>query len=89
VRWVVEEILVSNRTICKIDGRIFGSFQPDDLRKMYHFPEPKKRYNKAFLEKFAKENEAESAPIMQWRQNPEKHKHESSGKYSVESLSSP
>lgn len=26
VRWVVEEITVSNRTFCTIDGRIFGSF---------------------------------------------------------------
>lgn len=57
VRWVEEEIPVSNRTFCTIDGRIFGSFQPNDLRKMYHMPEPEKRYNKAFLEKFANENE--------------------------------
>lgn len=67
VRWVVEEIPVSNRTFFIVDGRIFGSFQPDDLRKMYHFPEPKNKYNKAFLEKFAEENETESAPIKQWR----------------------
>lgn len=57
VRWVVEQILVSNRTFCTVDRRIFGSFQPDDLRKMYHFPEPKKKYNKAFLEKLVEENE--------------------------------
>ena len=61
--WVVEEIPVSNRTFCTADGRIFGSFQPDDLRKMYHLPEPKKRYNKALLEKFANENEIESARL--------------------------
>ena len=56
---------------------------------MYHLPEPEKIYNKAFLEKFANENEAESAPIRDWRQTPAKHKHESSGKYSVDSLASP
>ena len=50
-----------NRTFCTVDGRIFGSFQPDDLRKMYHLAEPKKKYNKAFLEKFAEENETELA----------------------------
>ena len=80
VRWVVEEIPVSNRMFCTVDGRMFGSFQPNDLRKMYHLPNPEKKYNKAFLEKFADENEIESTPIKQWRQNPAKHKHESSGK---------
>ena len=88
VIWVVEEIPVSNRTFCTVDGRVFGSFQPDDLRKMYHLPEPEKKCNKAFLEKFAAENETESAPIKQWRQNPTKQKHESSGKCFVDSLSS-
>jgi len=54
---VVEEIPVSNRTFFTVDGSIFGSFQLDDLRKMYHLLEPEKQYNKAFLEKFANENE--------------------------------
>jgi len=56
---------------------------------MYHLPQPKKRYNKTFLEAFAKENDSELAPIKQWRHFPEKHKHESLGKYSVDSLASP
>lgn len=86
---MVEQILVSNRTFCTVDGRIFGSFQPDDLRKMYHLAKPKKKYNKAFLEKFATENEIELALIRKWRQSPAKNKHESSSKYSVDSLSSP
>lgn len=63
MRWVVENILVTNRTFCTTDGTIFSSFQPDDIRKMYHLLEPKKRYNKAFLEAFAKENKSESAPL--------------------------
>ena len=56
---------------------------------MYHLPEPEKIYNKDFVEKFAAENEVPSEPIRDWRQNPAKHKHESSGKYSVDSLASP
>jgi hypothetical protein len=75
-----------DRTFSTRDGRIFGSFKADDLRQMYHLPEPEKKYNKAFLEKFRNENEVESEPIRDWRQNPAKHKHESSGKYSVDSL---
>ena len=89
VRWVIEEIPITNRTFCTMDGRVFGSFQPDDLRQMYHLPALEKKYNKAFLEKFRNENDIESEPITDWRQNPTKHKHESSGKYSVDSLCSP
>lgn len=89
VRWAIEEIPITNRTFSTRDGRIFGSFQYDDLRQMYHFPVPEKKYNTTFLEKFRDENETESEPIREWRQNPAKHKHESSGKYSVDSLCSP
>jgi len=89
VRWVVEKILVTNRNFCTADGRVFGSFQPDDLMKMYHLHELEKWYNKAFLEVFAKENESELDPIKQWIHFLEKRKHKSSGKYSVDSLASP
>jgi len=80
VRWAIEELPITDRTFCTRDGRVFGSFQANDLRQMYHLPEPEKKYNKAFLEKFRNENETESEPIRNWRQNPAKHKHKSSGK---------
>jgi len=86
---VVEKIPASDRKFSMVDGRVFSSFKPKDLRKMYHLPLPKKRYNKAFLEAFSKENNSESAPINKWRHLPEKHKYESSGKYFVDSLASP
>jgi len=89
IKWAIEEIPITDRTFVAKDGRIFGSFKPEDLRQMYHLPMPEKVYNSAFLEKFASENEIESEPIKDWRQNPSKHKHESSGKYSVDSLCSP
>lgn len=89
VCWAIEEIPITDRTFHTRDGRIFGSFKPDDLRRMYHLPEPELVYNRAFVEKFAKENESPSEPLRDWRQNPAKHKHESSGKYSNVSLASP
>lgn len=49
VRWVVEKIPTLDRTFSTVDGRIFGSFKSEDLRQMYHLPEPKKCYNKAFM----------------------------------------
>lgn len=85
----MEKIPVTNETFCTTDGKIFGSFQPDDLRTIYHLPEPEKRYKKAFIGAFTKENKSESTSIKQWRHFPEKHKLESLGKYSVESLASP
>lgn len=89
VRWAIEEIPIIDRTFHTRDGWIFGSFKPEHLREMYHLPEPERIYNKAFVENFAAENEVQSEPILDWRQNPAKHKHESSGKYSVDSLASP
>jgi len=43
VRWEIEEVRITNRTFCTIDGRVFGSFQPNDLRKIYHLPAPEKK----------------------------------------------
>ena len=40
VRWEIEEIPIKNRNFCTRDGRIFGSFQSNDLRQMYHLPVP-------------------------------------------------
>lgn len=89
VRWAIEEITLTDRTFHTKDGRIFSSFKPDDLRRMYHLPEPELVYNRAFVEKFAKENESPSEPLRDWRQNPARHKHDMSGKYSNASLASP
>jgi len=60
---VVEKIPASDRIFSIVDGRVFGSFKPEDLRQTYHLALPEKRYNKVFLEAFAKENDSESAPI--------------------------
>jgi len=89
VRWVIESITTIDKTFFIIDGRMFGSFRAEDIRQMYHLTQPEKHYNKAFLEAFAKENPIESEPIRQWMHFPTKHKHESSGVYSVDSLASP
>ena len=49
VRWAIEEIPIVDRTFHTTDGRIFGSFKPEHLREMYHFPKPEKIYNKDFV----------------------------------------
>lgn len=89
VKRVIEGINITEKTLFTASRRMFGSFKTKDVKKMYHFPEPQKYYNKSFLEAFSKENEIESDPIKQWRNFPNKHKHESSNMYSVDSLVSP
>ena len=68
---------------------MFGSFRVEDIKKMYHLVEPQKHYSKAFVEAFSKVNDMESDTIRQCRHYPNKHKHESLGMYSFDSLASP
>lgn len=89
VRWVIESINITDKAFFTADGRMFRSFKPEEVKRIYHLLNPLQHYNKSFLEAFAKENQIESDPIKQWRHFLSKHKHESSGMYSVESLASP
>lgn len=89
VIWVIGSINITDRAFYITYGRMFGTFKVEDIKKMYQLLDPQKHYNKAFLEAFTKENDVESDPIKQWRHFPNKHKHESSGMYSVDSLASP
>ena len=70
-------------------GTSFGSFKAKDLKSMYHLPDLQKVYNKEFVKEFANSNKVQSEPIKNWRKNPENHKNESSGMYSVDSLLPP
>lgn len=63
VRWVIKSIIIIDRAFFTADGRMFGSSRAEDIKNMYHFPEPQKQYNKAFLESFAEENDVELDPI--------------------------
>lgn len=38
VKWVIESINITDRALLPADGRMFGSFKPKDLKRMYHFP---------------------------------------------------
>ena len=51
----------------KFAGNMFGSFRAEDIKAMYHFPEPQKTYNKAFIADFTLSNEIESDLIKEWR----------------------
>lgn len=57
VKWVINEVDISNREFKKRSQEVMGSFTPYNLRLMYPLPEPQVIYNRQFVEKFAKENE--------------------------------
>jgi len=46
VRWVIESINITDRAFFTTDGRMFGSFKPKDVKRMYHLPDPQQHYNK-------------------------------------------
>jgi len=57
VKWVIDDVDVSDRTFKNQTHEVMGSFTPDNLHQMYQLPERQKLYNKDFLENFTKENE--------------------------------
>ena len=85
IRWVIDSVKIKDRMFISASGASFGSFKVEDIKVMYHLPDPQKVYNK----EFADSNKVQSEPIKEWRKNPEKHKNESSGMYSVDSLLPP
>lgn len=40
VKWVIEIINITDRTLFPTNKRMLGSFKPGHVKKMYHFPEP-------------------------------------------------
>lgn len=40
VRWVIESNNMIDRAFFNADGRMFGTFRVEDIKKMYHFPNP-------------------------------------------------
>lgn len=59
-----------------------GSFTSKDLMTMYPFPNPQCIYSKEYVKYFSEQ-------IRQWRKDPNKHKIEEFGKYSIDSLTGP
>lgn len=68
---------------------IIGSFASEYLKTMYHLPNPYLIYNEYFFEAFIKEYGHPSKQFQQWRKDPNKHKAEEYGKYSIDSLATP
>jgi len=40
VRWVIESINIMERSFFTAGGKMFGSFKPEYVKRMYHLPDP-------------------------------------------------
>ena len=54
VKWVLDNTDISDRQFRTPGQELIGSFTTEDLRLMYHLPEPQATYNKQFMEKFGR-----------------------------------
>ena len=57
VKWVVDNVNISDRTFRNARHEVMGSFTLDNLHQMYQLPEPQKLYDKDFLQHFTKKKE--------------------------------
>ena len=46
IRWVINSVEIKDRMFISASGASFGSFKAEDLKAMYHLPDPQKVYNK-------------------------------------------
>lgn len=89
IKWVLDGTDIKNRQFKTQGQRLIGSFSPQDLKLMYHLPEPQEVYNRQFIEKFTKENYDLEECIKDWSRRDETLKNDKHGMYSNGSLTSP
>ena len=89
VKWIIDDADISDKKFKTTSQEVMGSFNPNNLKHMYHLPEPQVSYNKQFVEKFAKENEDLEECTNHWSNNEERLKKDKTGMYTTSSLCSP
>lgn len=89
VKWIINEADISDREFKTRSQGIMGSLTPDNLRLIYHLPEPQVIYNKQFVEMFAKENDDPADCTRVWSNNEEKSKKDKNSMYTTFSICPP
>ena len=54
--WVIDNVTIQNKTFVSTSRSVFGSFRAENIKEMYHLPNPQKIYNKDFLKEYAAEH---------------------------------
>ncbi|MCY6488288.1 hypothetical protein, partial [Actinobacillus pleuropneumoniae] len=66
IKWILDNVEMNNRQF-KIQGHgLIGSFVAQDLKLMYHLPEPQAIYNAQLIKKFVAENPNLSETTKDW-----------------------
>lgn len=89
VSWVIESIISHTELYLRLMGECSGHLEQRISKECTICLNHTSDITKHFLEAFTKENTIELDSIRQWRHFLNKHKHESSGMYIVDSLASP
>lgn len=85
----MENIRIKDRQFKNSKMELMGSFRVEDLKQMYHLPNPQDIYERSFLAKFAKQNEEPFKMIKGWRDIENKLKYDKMGMYPIASLANP
>ena len=89
VKWFLNEADIWDREFKMRSQEVIGSFTLDNLRLMYHLPEPHIIYNRHFVEMFSKENDNRVDYTLTWSNNEEKIKKDKNGMYTTLSVCPP
>ena len=89
IRWVVEKLSIEDRQFKNSKMELMGSLKAEDLKQMYHLPDPQDIYEKSFLAKFAKQNEEPFKMIQGWRVLQKNFKYDKTSMYPIASLANP
>lgn len=57
VIWIIDNLNIGDNKFLINRGMMICSFKFEDLKLMYHIPDPEKVYDKEFLAQFTNENE--------------------------------
>jgi len=89
IRWVVENLTIEDRQFRNSRNKLIGSFRAEDMKKMYHIPNPHDIYDKTYMDIFAKKNLDPFKLIQGWRVLNNKFKFDKLGMYVIASLENP
>ena len=86
---MIENLIIEDKKFKNSRMELIGSFRAEDLKKMYHIPDPQDIYDNTFVANFAKKNLDPFKLIQGWRVLDNKFKYDKSGMYAIASLANP
>lgn len=56
IKWVIKKLIIEDRQFNNSRMEVIRSFRAEDLKKMYHIPDPQDIHDNTFVANFAKKN---------------------------------